>query len=109
MPDLRTIDRLMEEFPDTWKSTDFKKSAEIIASYLRTQGIDVKDIDIGKFCMIFRLNPNVHNAVKQIIFYLNISTINNSLEESLENLITKEYAKHIDNQLKELKNLKQGN
>jgi hypothetical protein len=109
MPDLRVIDKLSEDFPDSWNKSSIRKIAEVIAGFLKKNNVEVNDFDIGKFVIIIKSSDNLEKIARQIIAFKKIVDQSDKFNKNIISIIKDEFEKEIRKDFDELKTKPQKN
>ena len=103
MPDLRVIDKLSEDFPDSWSKSSVRKIAETIAKFLINSNVEVSDFDIGKFVIIIKTSNNLEKIARQIITFKKIDDQSEKFKKNIISIIKDEFEEEIRQNFDELK------
>lgn len=103
MPDLRVIDELSEDFPESWNKSSSRKIAEHIAKFLLENNFEVNDFDIGKFFIFIKTSNDPEKIARQIIAFKKIDDETEKFEKKLIEIIKIEFEKELNKDFDELK------
>ena len=102
MPDLRVIDKLSEDFPESWNKSSSKKIAEQIAQFLLKNNVEVDGFDVGKFVLIIKTSNNPERIARQIISFKKIDNQSEKFKKNITEIIEIEFEKQLQKDIEEL-------